>query len=59
LYDAYGRAGIQDQRRATADQVVAALKAFEAAAGHAFGPGRAGPVLTDLRAYTDQVLSGM
>ena len=59
LYDAYGRAGIQDQRRATVDQVALALNAFEAAAAHAFGPVRIGPVMIDLRAYTEQVLSGM
>jgi hypothetical protein len=59
LYDSYGRAGIQDQRNATADQVAAALKVFEAAAAHAFGQSRVGPVMADLRAYTEQVLSGM
>jgi len=59
LYDAYGRAGIQDQRSATADQVAAALKVFEAAAAHAFGQGRIGPVMADLRTYSEQVLSGM
>jgi hypothetical protein len=59
LYDSYGRAGIQDQRSATADQIVMALDVFEAAATHAFGQGRIGPVMVDLRAYTEQVLSGM
>jgi hypothetical protein len=59
LYDSYGRAGIQDQRNATADQVTAALKVFETAAAHAFGQGRVGPVMADLRAYSEQVLSGM
>ena len=59
LYDAYGRAGIQDQRSATADQITAALKVFESAAAHAFGQGRTSPVMVDLRAYTQQVLSGM
>jgi hypothetical protein len=59
LYDAYGRAGIQNQRNATAEQVAAALKVFEAAAAHAFGPGRVSPVMADLRAYTEQVMSSM
>jgi len=36
-----------------------ALDVFEAAATHAFGQGRIGPVMVDLRAYTEQVLSGM
>jgi len=59
LYDSYERAGIQEQRSATAEQVTSALGVFEAAAAHAFGLDRVGPVMTDLRAYTDQVLSGM
>ena len=59
LYDSYGRAGIQDQRSATTDQVAMALNVFEAAAAHAFGQGRIGSVMADLRAYTEQVLSGV
>ena len=59
LYDSYGRAGIQDQSAATAEQVRAALKVFEGAAAHAFGQSRISRVMVDLRAYTEQVFSGV
>jgi hypothetical protein len=59
LYDSYGRAGIQDQSAATAEQVAAALKVFESAAAHAFGQSRISRVMTDMRAYTEQVFSGI
>ncbi len=59
LHDAYGRAGIRDPGKATAEQVEIALSAFESAAVRAFGQSRVEPVIADLREYAQQVLSSM
>lgn len=59
LHDSYGRAGIREQARVTPDQIQSALGAFEAAAVRAFGAERIGPVLADLRAHTQAVLSSL
>jgi hypothetical protein len=59
LYDSYGRAGIQNQSAATAEQITAALNTFESTAARAFGQNRIGRVMADLRAYAQQVFSSM
>jgi hypothetical protein len=59
LQDAYGRAGIDDQSAASADQIDAALSIFEAAAVRTFGQGRVSRAVTALRAYAQQVFSSM
>ena len=35
------------------------IEGVRSSGAHAFGSSRIGPVMTDLRAYSDQVLSGM
>jgi hypothetical protein len=57
LYDAYGRAGIRDQTRATTEQVVAALDTFETLAARAFGLTKIRQPLDEMRSLAQQVIS--
>jgi hypothetical protein len=59
LYDAYARAGVQEQNEATADQLTSALDLFEAAATRAFGANRTRQPITEIRALVEQVFSSL